>query len=112
MEIVFDYPENMTKSQALVRRSNKLISWLRRDECAIYVDENSVVELKKLIKYIIHALEQSINPEDWREFLLLFQESRKYLIFEQGREPEMYAEAVNALISGLESYQGYVEDNL
>jgi len=76
------------------------------------LDENSVVELKKLIKYIIHPLEQSINQEDWREFLLLFQESRKYLLFEEGREPEMYAEAVNALISGLESYRGYVEDNL
>ena len=101
----------MTRKQALVRRANRLIEWLHREEYSKYVDESSVENLKKLIKRIIWALEQSLEEEEWREFLLLFQESRKILAAENEDEQEIaYNETIKSLISSLETYRGHVED--
>ena len=99
------------KKAALIRRSDKLIGWLHRDDYAIYVDETSVDYLLKLIKLIIWALEYSIPSEEWREFLLLFQESRKILAIEEGEDQEQaYKETVESLISSLETYRSHIED--
>ena len=107
----FNYPLDMTRKEALVRRADRLIGWLQRDEYAVYVDEDSVVSLRKLIGKIIWALEQSLSSEDWREFLLLFQEARKMLVVEDGEDQKAaYDETVLAVISTLEGYRGHVED--
>src|SRR5271156_5038797 len=107
----FDYPLDMTRKTALIRRANRLIGWLQRDEYGKYVDESSVVNLKKLISRIIWALEQSLESEEWREFLLLFQESRKILAVEEGEDQEeAYNETVISLIGSLETYRAHIED--
>ncbi len=107
----FDYPLNMTKKDALIRRANRLIEWLHREEYANYVDENSVENLKKLIKRIIWALDQTIPENDWRQFLRLFQESRNILSIKEGEDQATaYTETTQSLISSLESFRGHVED--
>ena len=107
----FNYPLDMTRKEALVRRANRLIDWLHREEYSKYVDEASVNNLKRLIKRIIWALEQSLDEAEWREFLLLFQESRKILTVENEDEQEAaYNETIASLISSLETYRGFVED--
>jgi len=110
----FAYPLDMTKKEALTRRANMLIEWLRRDKYAVYVDEASVKHLKELIGIIIDvvgaALELS-DADERRGFIRLFQDARKILTTEEGEDQEgAYNEAVAYLISSLESYRGYVED--
>ena len=106
----YTYPENMTRQEALSRRATKLIGWLGEGRYAQYTGEDSAKRLKDLIKLIIWALEQSIDPGDWREYLAMFQDARKCLVTEEGREAEGYNEAVNSLIGTLERYRGYVEE--
>lgn len=106
----FNYPDNMTRKEALVRRADKLIGWLH-GERYVYVDETSVVHLRKLITILIDVLDYVLSTEDGREFLRMFQDARKMLIVEDGEDQEQaYNETVAYLISVLESYRGFVED--
>ena len=106
----FDYPLNMTRKQALVRRADKLIGWLH-GERYVYVDEGSVDHLKKLIFIIIDVLEYVLSKEEGREFLRMFQDGRKILEVEEGENVEdAYNETVAYLIEVLERYRGFVED--
>lgn len=105
-----DYPLDMTRKQALVRRANMLLVQIQRDYL-IFTDEASVTALYEFSKRIVWALEESIPQEEFREFLLLFQEARKMLKVKEGEDQEAaYNECLNALISSLERYRGYIED--
>ncbi len=108
----FDYPLNMTRKEALVRRANKLIGWLQSERFAYVDKEQSVPHLRKFIGLIIDVVNQAIQTEEeGRDFLQLFQEARKLLIVETEDEQELaYNDTILALISSLETYRGYIED--
>ena len=110
--MVFDYPLNMTRKQALIRRADKLIGWLQSDRYS-YTDEESVVHLRKLISLLIEVLDYVLKTEDGRVFLRMFQDARKILDIEEGEDMETaYNDTKNDLITTLETYRGYVEDTI
>lgn len=105
-----DYPLDMTRKQALIRRANMLLVQIQRDYL-IFTDEASVNALYEFSKRIVWALEESIPQEEFREFLLLFQEARKMLKVKEGEDQEAaYNECLASLISSLERYRGHIED--
>ena len=109
------------KRQALIRRSDKLISWLHRPEYADYIDITSTEHLVKLIKLIIWALEKSIPKGKWQSFLEQFLEAKDVLlgypkIFEKVKETETdkrisYNHTLAILLETLKSYKDYIESN-
>ncbi len=106
----FDYPLNMTRKAALVRRADKIIGWLQSDRYA-YVSKSSVTHLKKLITILIDVLDSVLSTEDGREFLSMFQDARKMLVVEEGESiRDAYNETVTYLIGIMERYRGFVED--
>ena len=111
----FNYPAGMTIKEALSRRANRLIGWLQERRYFVYAWEESVVKLRELISIIIDvtngALDGRVPEEDRKEFLVLFQDSRKMLIPEEDEEPwDAYSNTVAHLISSLETYRGFIED--
>lgn len=121
---MFAYPEidqNLPlaeqKRLALVRRSDKLISWLGRPEYATYVDTDSTEQLAKLINLVIYALESSLPVTKWKPFRQKLMDLKQMLLgipdYEEKvrfdpDERENYQNAVTVLVSILERYKAVV----
>ena len=103
------------KRQALTRRANKLIEWLHRPEYAIYVDENSITHLIKLIDLIIWALEYSLPDDEWKYFKHRFYKARSKaveIVENPEQQKDNYYIAVPAVIDTLRSYSEYISNNI
>jgi hypothetical protein len=101
----------MTKAQAMTRRANKLVGWLRREDFAEYENEDSIERMARLIKLIIYALEESLPASEWKRFLKRFKECREQIldVFETAGDARInYSRTVEALILILEDYRNYV----
>jgi hypothetical protein len=64
----FNYPENMTKPQALTRRANKFLEWLQWPEYADYINHDTTLHLIKLTALINQALQKSMTIAQWDYF--------------------------------------------
>jgi hypothetical protein len=98
------------KRQALTRRSNKLIEWLRRSEYN-YRNEKSTDKLIRVIDLIIWALERSIPAYNWRHFKVKFAEAMNMAAQPTEDKDELkanYNAAKEATISTLSEYTEYI----
>ena len=99
------------KTDALTRRANKLIEWLKRDQYAVYRDRNTSRQLVWLIDLIIYALELSIPKNEWLPFLKRFKVARelaRYVPERENETKEFYENTVLMLIRILGKYADYI----
>lgn len=106
-------PFQELKQQALTRRANKLIEWLQRPEYSVYVDNNSIVQLIKLIDLIIWALERSIPLHEWKPFERQLVDARTCLSdhFETSHDEIInFKRVISEVIAILQSYVAHVNN--
>lgn len=98
---------------ALIRRADKLISWLQRPEYATYENDQSTDHLIKLINLITYALEMSLPDDKWSLFKRKFININQMLLgvaeddeieFEPD-EKANYEKTVTALLDILQNYK-------
>lgn len=107
----FHYPTDMTRQQAFIRRSEKCISILNREDIKEYQGEGSIKTLAHYIKIIIEALETSLPADEIYPFLKEFRELRKQVLdtFEDEHVAKVnYDEVVALMISTLREYKEHI----
>lgn len=112
VELLSDIPFEVQKKNALVRRANKLIEWLKRPEYATYTDENSITHVIQLIDLIVWALEKSLPIEEWRLFRESLMAARNVLVDiveTEQEEIDNYYKAIPMIETTLLSYIQYIQ---
>jgi len=111
----FDYPLDMTRTQAFTRRADKFIEWLKREEYSTYTGPESMVNLVRFTRIIQEAFDASMAKEDWEPFYLLFRECRlqaqdTYETEEAGKVN--FDQIITLLLDILKQYKEYIPDHV
>lgn len=96
------------KKEALLRRADKLLGWLRRPDYTDYTDHESTDRLIKFVNLTIWAFEQSITREEWKPFFEQFKEIKDVANNVEGDEKENYYNAIALLTATLSNYKEYI----
>ena len=104
-------PTPELKRQALCRRTDKLLSWLQRDDYANYVDLKTTDQLLKLIDLAIWAFETSIPKHEWKPLLDLFIEAKNAAVIfaaDDNSKVSIYNNALRMLSVALVTYKDFI----
>lgn len=111
----FNYPLDMTRTQAFTRRADKFMDWLKREEYNTYTGPESMVNLVRLIRIIQEAFNTSMTKDDWEPFYLLFRECRLQAqdIYETEEARKVNFDQVIILLSDtLQQYKDYIPEHV
>lgn len=111
---MFDYPENMTKQEALTRRADRFIEWLKRPEHSEYKDHSTTLNILRLIEIINWALQKSMPLKQWDHFRYLLLDAR-YIAndpFENQEDEKInYYRVMEILTTTLSQYREFINQN-
>ena len=107
----FDYPTDISREQAFLRRADKCIEIITLDGYSIYRGQHSIEKLAHLIKLIIWALEPSLPRDVTFSFLHDFKNLREQIldVFENEEIARAnYVSVVAVLLETLKEYKSYI----
>ena len=109
----FDYPIDMTREQAMIRRADKLTGILRRYK---YQDASSSASLSEFIDIIIDAISPSLQDKEEKVTFLRKINKAKTILRKKTEgnndEQDNYTKAIASLFSFLEEYKSFMAEQL
>ena len=107
----FDYPTDIYRQQAFIRRADKCTAILNREDYHTYQGEQSIEKLAQLIKLIIWALEPSLPKDAMFSLLQDFknlQEQQMDIFETEEVAKNNYDIVLPSLIDILQEYKVYI----